>query len=147
MLHILLLPLAWASHAGSWIDAHVLSPFQIGETAKQVIEEEIGAYGVLAYLIFKVSRLTIEAAPLVEPRWLIGQAARSAGLVAALVVEAWLLTCLYVGTLIPVLDLEVSYGGLVLAPVVAWACLGYVMLADRVRARRAELYAQSEGED
>ncbi len=147
MLHILLIPLVWAAHGGQWIGSHVLSPFEIGTTAKQVTEEEIGTYGVLAYLIFKTSRLLVESAPLFSPRWLGGRLLHATGLAAALVVNAWLLTCLYVGALIPILDLRVSYGGLLLAPALAWLALGYVLLAERVRARRAALEAQSGEED
>ena len=147
MIHILLVPLIWSAHAGRWIGSHVLSPFQIGTTAKDVTEEEIGCYGVLAYLIFKVSRLVVESAPLFEPRWIGGRLVRALGLVAALLASAWLLTCGYVGTLIPILDLRVSYGGLLLSPAVAWLALGYVLLAERVRARRAELEVQSGEED
>ena len=144
---ILLWPLLLASHAGQWIGGHVLSPFQLGETAKQVVEEQCGVYGVLAYLTYKVSRLLVESWPLLKSPWLVGRIARAVGLAAALVVTAWLLTGVYVGTLIPILDLNVSYTGLLLAPAVAWLCLGYVLLAERVRARRAELEAQGEGED
>ena len=146
MMHLLLLPLIWSARAGQWINGTVLSPFVIGTTAKQIAEEEIGCYGVLSYLIFKVSRLIFEAWPLFNPRWLAGRIARAVGLGAALLASAWLLTCGYVGLLIPILDLNVSYGGLLLAPAVAWIALGYVMLAERVRARRAELEAQSEVE-
>jgi hypothetical protein len=141
------MPLGWAAHVGQWINDHVLTPFQIGTTAKQVTEEEIGCYGVLAYLIYKVSHLLVDALPLCKPRWLVGRFARALALVSVLLASAWLLTCFYVGTLIPILDLQVSYGGLLLAPAVAWIALGYVMLAERVRARRAELEAQSEVED
>lgn len=147
MMHILLLPLVWAAHAGQWIDSTVLSPFQIGTTAKQVVEEELGCYGVLAYLVYKVSRLLIEAWPLLEPRWIGGRLVRGFALVALLIASAWLITCLYVGMLIPILDLDASYEGLVLSPVIAWLALGYVLLSERVRARRAELEAQAEGED
>ena len=147
MMHLLLLPLIWAAHAGGWIDANVLTPFVIGTTAKQVTEEEIGCFGVLSYLIYKTSRLLCEAWPLLEPRWLAGRIVRGVGLAAALMLSAWLLTCGYVGLLIPILDLNVSYTGLVLAPVIGWIALGYTMLAERVRARRAELEAQSEVED
>ena len=146
-MHILLMPLGWAAHVGQWINDHVLTPFQIGTTAKQVTEEEIGCYGVLAYLIYKVSHLLVDALPLCKPRWLAGRIARAVGLGAALLASAWLLTCFYVGALIPIIDLNVSYGGLLLAPAAAWIALGYVMLAERVRARRAELEAQSEVED
>jgi hypothetical protein len=145
MLHLLLLPLAWAAHGGQWINDHILSPFQIGTTAKNVTEEQIGCYGVLAYLIYKTSRLTFDAFVLLEARWL-SSALRAAALLAALVIEAWLLVCAYVGTLIPILDLQVSYGGLLLSPVVAWLALAYTLAAERVRSRRAELEAQ-ETED
>ncbi len=146
-MHCLLWPMIWGVHAGQWISARVLSPFQLGTTAKEIVEEELGVYGVLAYLIFKASRLLIESWPLLQSRWLVGRIARAVGLAAALVVSAWLLTGVYVGTLIPILDLNVSYTGLLLAPAVAWLCLGYVLLAERVRARRAELEAQGVGED
>ncbi len=147
MLHILLLPLAWASHVGAWIDGHVLSPFQVNETATQVTEEEIGCYGVLSFLLYKVSRLIVDALPLFELAWLFGRVARGVALAVALLVSAWLITCAYIGTLIPILDLQVSYGGLLLAPVVAWITLAYVLLADRVRNRRMALEAQAETED
>ena len=147
MIHILLVPLIWSAHAGQWIGSHVLSPFQIGTTAKDVTVEEIGCYGVLAYLIFKTSRLIIESAPLLEVRWIGGRLLRALGLAAALLASAWLLVCGYVGALIPILDLRVSYAGLLLAPAVAWLALGYVLLAERVRAARAELEAQSGEED
>ncbi len=146
-MHILLLPLIWAAHAGGWIDANVLTPFVIGTTAKQVTEEEIGCYGVLAYLIYKTSRLLCEAWPLLEPRWLPGRIARGVGLVSALLASAWLITCSYIGLLIPILLLNVSYTGLLLAPAAAWIALAYVMLAERVRERRAELEAQAEVEE
>ena len=147
MLHLLLLPLIAAAHIGDWINAHVLSPFLLGTTAKNVMEEELGVYGVQAYLIYKISRLLVESWPLFEPRWIVGRIARALALAAALIVSAWLLTCCYIGLLIPIVDLNVSDGGLALAPVVAWVTLGYVMLAERVRTRRAELEAQGEGED
>ena len=147
MMHILLLPLGWAARGGQWINDHVLSPFQIGTTAKQVTEEEIGCFGVLSYLIFKVSHLLIESWPLLEPRWLPGRIARGVGLVSALILSAWLLTCGYVGLLIRIRDLNVSYTGLVLAPVIGWIVLAYVLLAEHVRAQRAEQEAQSEVED
>jgi hypothetical protein len=147
MLHLLLLPLDLAVRAGGWINSHVLTPFLIGTTAKNVVEEEIGVYGVQAYIIYKMSRLIIESWPLFEPRWLIRRLARALALAGALLVSAWLITCAYVGMLIPLVDLQVSYGGLALSPVVAWLCLGYVMLAERVRARRAELEAQEGTED
>lgn len=146
MLHILFLPLAWSSRVGEWINAQVLSPFLIGTTAKQIVEEEIGCYGVLAYLIYKAARLTIDSWPLVESRWSALRALRGGGLLVLLVIEAWLLACLYVGMLIPILGLQVSYGGLLLSPAVAWVALGYVILAERVRARRAELEAQAREE-
>lgn len=146
-MHILLLPLIWAAHMGQWIDSTVLSSFQIGTTAKQIAEEELGCYGVLAYMIYKVNRLTIEAAPLLDSRWLAGRALRGVGLAATLIAETWLLTCLYVGTLIPILDLQVSYGGLVLSPAVAWVALSYTMVAERVRQRRAEIEAQAGEEN
>lgn len=147
MLHLLMLPILLAAHAGQWIDSHVLSPFQLGETAKQVVEEEIGVFGVLAYLVYKTSRLLIEAWPLFEPAWLVRRVARAVALAAALIISAWLLTCIYIGTLIPILDLEVSCTGLLLAPCVAWVALGYVMLTERVRTRRAELESQAGDED
>ncbi len=147
MLHLLLLPLLAAAHAGGWINDHVLSPFTIGTTAKDVVEEEIGCYGVLAYLIYKVSRLIIEAAPLLEPAWLVGRLLRWAALALALLLSAWLIICVYIGTLIPILSLDVSYYGLVLAPAVSWIALAYTLLAERVRRQRAEIEAQSEGED
>ena len=147
MMHILLLPLVAAAHAGDWISNHILTPFLIGTTAKTVIEEELAVYGVQAYLIYKVSRLLVESWPLFEPLWLAGRVLRALALASALLVSAWLLTCGYIGVLIPVVDLQVSYGGLALAPAVAWLVLGYVMLAERVRTRRAELEAQAEGAD
>ena len=147
MLHILLLPMVAAAHAGQWINNHVLSPFALGTTAKQVTEEEIGVYGVLAYAIYKVSRLAVEAWPLFEPRWLVGKVLRALSLGVALIVSAWIIACAYIGMLIPIVDLNVSYGGLLLSPIAAWVILGYVLLAERVRARRAELEAQPEGED
>ena len=147
MLHILLLPLVWSARGGSWIGAHVLSPFALGTTAKEVTEEELGVYGVLAYLVYKVSRLLVDALTLFESRRVGGRIVRGVALVAGLLVSAWLITCCYIGTLIQILDLQVSYGGLLLAPAVAWVALGYVMLAERVRARRAELEAQSGEED
>ena len=136
-----------AADAGAWIRNNLLSPFAIGLTAKQITEEEIGVYGVLVYAIYKVSRLAVEAWPLLELRWLASRIVRTLGLIAALMVSAWLLTCAYVGVLIPILDLQVGYTGLLLSPRVAWIVLGYVMLAERVRARRAELEADGEGED
>ncbi len=147
MLHLLLLPLTAAAHGGAWIYNHVLTPFLIGTTAKNLIEEELGVFGVQAYLVYKVSRLIVESWPLLEPRWIVGRVLRALALGGALLVSAWLLTCLYIGVLIPIVDLQVSYGGLLLSPVIAWLCLGYVLLAERVRARRAELEAQSEGEN
>jgi hypothetical protein len=143
MLHILLLPLIAAAHAGRWSYAHVLAPFRIGLTAKDIVEEEVGCYGGLAYLIFKVSRLIVESWPLFEPRWLAGRIARGIALAVALIVSAWLLTCMYVGLLIPIVDLDVSRLGLMLSPLVGWVVLGYVLLAEHVRARRAELEAQT----
>ena len=147
MMHLLLLPMAWAAHAGRWIDGTILSPFQIGTTAKEIVEEELGCYGVLAYLIYKVSRLLVEVWPLLEPRWIGGRLVRAVGLAAALLLSAWLITCLYIGGLVPILDLRVSYGGLLLAPAVAWLALGYVLLAEQVRAARAAAEAQSGEED
>lgn len=147
MSHILLMPLIWAAHAGQWIRGHVLSPFQLGETAKKITEEEIGVYGVLGYAIFKISRLIIEARPLLQPRWLTARALRAVVLGSALLGSAWLLTCVYVGMLIPIVDLNVSTTGLMLAPLGAWLVLGYVMLAERVRVRRAELEAEGREED
>jgi hypothetical protein len=147
MMHILLLPLIAAAHIGDWINNHVLTPFLLGTTAKDILEEELGVYGVQAYLIYKVSRLIVESWPLLEPRWLAGRVLRALALAAALLVSAWLLTCLYIGVLIPIVDLRVSYGGLLLSPAVAWLVLGYVMLAERVRAKRAELEAQEGTED
>lgn len=143
MSHILLLPLIWASHAGQWIQRHVLAPFQLGETAKNVTEDEIGVYGVLAYAVYKISRLVVDAWSIYHPAWLVGRIARGIALCAALIVSAWLITCTYIGLLIPVVDLDVSYTALLLAPVCAWIVLAYVMLAERVRERRAELEAQT----
>jgi len=142
-MHLLLVPMLWSAHAGQWIDARVLSPFQIGTTAKTVLEEESGVFGVLAYVIFKVSRLIVESWTLFEPRWLAGRIARAVALAAALILTAWLLTCLYIGLLIPLVDLDVSDAGLALAPVCAWIILAYVLLAEHVRERRAELEAES----
>jgi hypothetical protein len=147
MLHLLLLPLVAAAHGGDWINNRILTPFLIGTTAKGIVEEELGVYGVQAYLIYKISRLIVESWPLFEPRWLAGRVLRAIALAGALLVSAWLLTCLYIGVLIPIVDLQVSYAGLLLSPVIAWVVLGYVMLAERVRARRAELEAQAEGEN
>ena len=147
MPHILLLPLIAAAHAGRWVEGHVFSPFRIGETAKSVMEEEIGCYGVLSYLIFKISRLLVEAWPLYQPPWMLGRIGRAVALAVALIVSAWLLTCMYVGLLIPIVDLDVSRLGLVLSPIVGWVVLAYVMVAERVRERRAELEAQTGEED
>ena len=144
MPHILLLPILWSAHAGQWIDSRVLSPFQLGTTAKNVLEEELGVFGVLTYTIFKVSRVILDAWPLLEPRWRAGRIARGVALAAALIVSAWLITCGYVGLLIPIVNLDVSYTSLLLAPIVAWVILGYVMLAERVREKRAELEAENE---
>ena len=146
MLRMLLLPLLASMHVGDWIYGHVLSPFQLGTTAKNITEEEIGVFGVLSYIVYKFSRLIVDAFPLFEPRWLAGRLARGIVLAAALIVSAWLITCMYIGLLIPIVDLDVSTTGLMLAPVVAWIVLGYVLLAERVRERRAELEAESEGE-
>lgn len=146
MLHLLLLPLAWSERAGGLIQDHVLSPFLLMTTAKNIVEEEIGVFGVLVYMIFKVSRLIVEAWPLLEAAWLPGRLVRGLALAAALLVSAWLLTCCYIGLLIPILDLQVSYMGLLLSPIVAWLVLAYVLLAEHVRARRAELEAET-GED
>ena len=143
MLHILLIPTVWAAHAGQWIDSRVLSPFQIGTTAKDIVEEALGVFGVLTYLIFKISRLIVESWPLFEPRWLASHIARGLALCAALIVSAWLVTCFYVGLLIPIVDLDVSYIGLLLAPIVGWIVLAYVMLAEHVREKRAELEAET----
>ena len=146
MMRLLLLPLIASMHAGTWIDGRVLSPFLLGTTAKNIVEEEIGIFGVQAYIIFKVSRVIVEAWPLFEPRWLAGRIARGVALAAALIVSAWLVTCIYIGLLIPLVDLNVSYTGLALAPVLAWVILAYTMLAEHVRARRAELEAENERE-
>ncbi|MHB1542229.1 MAG: hypothetical protein ACYCV6_18755 [Steroidobacteraceae bacterium] len=75
MPHIRLLPILWAAHAGQWIDSRVLSPFQLGTTAKDVLEEELGVFGVLTYIIFKVSRVILDAWPLFEPHWPVGSVA------------------------------------------------------------------------
>jgi len=147
MLHILLLPLIISMHASRWIDNNVLSPFQLGTTAKEVAEDELGVFGVLTYLIFKVSHLIVESWPLFEPRWLAGRVVRGIALCTSLILTAWLITCFYLGLLIEILDVEVSYLSLVLAPIVAWLVLGYVQLAHHVREKRAELEAQSEDED
>ena len=146
MMRLLLLPLIASMHAGTWIDGRVLSPFLLGTTAKTIVEEEIGIFGVQAYIIFKVSRVIVEAWPLFEPRWLAGRIARGVALAGALIASAWLITCTYIGLLIPVVDLDVSYIGLLLAPIVAWIVLAYVLLAEHVRERRAALDAQ-ETED
>jgi hypothetical protein len=143
----MLWPLIAAAHAGRWIDGTILSPFQIGTTAKEIMEEELGVYGVLAYLIYKVSRLLVGAWPLLEPTWLVGRLARAVGLSVTLVVSTWLLTCAYIGMLIPILALNVSWSGLILSPVVAWVVLGYVLLGEQVRVRRAELEAEIGEED
>ncbi len=145
-MHLLLLPLVWSARMGQWINSTVLSPFTLGTTAKEIVEEELGVYGVLSYLIYKISRLTVEAWPLLHAQWIGGRLLRALGLCAALVVSAWLLTCSYVGLLIPVLALNVSWSGLVLSPVIAWVALAYVLLAEHVRSRRAELEAEV-GED
>jgi hypothetical protein len=147
MLHILLLPLIISMHASRWIDAHILSPFELGTTAKSVTEDELGVFGVLSYFIFKVSDLILNAWPLFEPRWLVGRVARAVALAAALILTAWLITCFYLGLLIVILDVEVSYLSLVLAPLVGWLVLAYVQLAHHVREKRAELEAESEQED
>jgi len=147
MLHILLLPLVISMHASRWIDAHVLSPFQLGTTAKEVAEDELGVFGVLTYLIFKVSDLILNAWPLFEPRWLAGRVVRGLALCAALILTAWLITCFYLGLLIEILDVEVSYLSILLSPIVAWCVLAYVQLAHHVREKRAALEAQSEDED
>ena len=146
-MHLVLLPMALAAHVGHWIDTHVLHPFLIGTTAKQIVEEELGCYGVLAFLIFKTARLLVESWPLLQPQWLAGRIVRAIALGAALLGSAWLITGIYLGLLVPILDLQCSYGGLVLAPVVAWVALGYVLLADRVHEQRAELEAQAGEED
>ena len=143
-MHLLLLPMLWSAHAGQWIDGNVLSPFRIGTTAKNVLEEEFGVFGVLSYLVFKVSRLIVDASALLEPaRWGAGRIARGVALAAALLVSAWLMTSAYIGLLIPIVDLDVSYIGLLLAPIVAWIVLAYVLLAEHVREKRAELEAQT----
>jgi len=107
----------------------------------------LGVFGVLTYLIFKVSDLILNAWPLFEPRWLAGRVVRGIALCAALGVSAWLITCFYLGLLIEILDVEVSYLSVLLAPIVAWLVLAYVQLAHHVREKRAELEAQSEDED
>jgi energy-converting hydrogenase Eha subunit C len=142
-MHLLLAPMLWSAHAGRWIDSRVLSPFQLGTTAKDLVEEELGVFGVLGFLVFKVSRLLVESWRLSAPRWLAGRIARGVALASALIGSAWLLTCAYIGLLIPIVGLDVSYTGLLLAPVCAWIVLGYVLLAEHVRARRAELEAET----
>ncbi|MHB1829691.1 MAG: hypothetical protein ACYCV6_18760 [Steroidobacteraceae bacterium] len=57
--------------------------------------------------------------------------------------SAWLITCSYVGLLIPLVTLDVSYTSLLIAPIVAWIVLGYVLLAEHVREKRAELEPQT----
>jgi len=135
--HILLWPLFLCQYIGEFLGNHVFAPWREGTTAKDILEQQIGVYGVLAYLIYKCSRLLIEAFPLVKKDWLIGRAMRRAVLAAALVLVGWLCVCVYCGVLIPLLDLRLSYGGLIAAPIFAWVILSYVLLAERVRAARA----------
>lgn len=144
-MHALLIPFILFSHVGTWLDNTVFSPFEIGTTAKQILEEQLGVYGVLSYLIYKVLRLGFDYFPLFRPGWLIGNALRATVLYAAAFVASYLVTAIYVGTLIAPLQLIVSIGGMIAASVLAWLALGYHYTREAVeRAREAAEAAEQE---
>lgn len=124
-MHALLAPLLWFAHLGHWIHSNLLSPFSIGTTAKNIFEEEVGVYGVQAFIVYKLCRLLIDPFPLMQPRWLVGRLLRSIALCGAVLVLTYIVTSGYVGVLIDPLQLEVSYGGMLTGALVAWVALGY----------------------
>ena len=136
LAHVLFWPLFLFERLGVWLDDAVLSPWQMGTTAWEILEQQLVLYGVLSYLVYKCSRLVLDAYPLYTPAWAVSRAARAAVLLGALIVTAWIVTCAYVGTLLPLLQLQVSYGGLLAAPAVAWVAMLYAAAAAKVRERR-----------
>lgn len=141
---ILSLPLAACYAIGEWLNSVVFTPFQIGMTAKQVLEEQLGVYGVLAFLLYKLMRLCIDAYPLFRPDWLRGDLRRALALCGLALVVSYLVSSAYVGLIGPELQLGVGVGGLVTASIVAWVSLAYHYIKEKVDAAREAKEAAEE---
>lgn len=142
---ILALPLAVCYSIGNWMNTTVFSPFSIGITAKQVLEEQLGVYGVLAFLIYKLMRLLIDAYPLFRPDWLRGDVRRALAVCGLAVLVSYLVSSIYIGIIMPVLQLDVGIGGLVAASVIAWVSLVYHYIKEKVdEAREAKDAAEEQ---
>jgi hypothetical protein len=141
---ILSLPLAACHAIGEWLNNVVFTPFQIGMTAKQVLEEQLGVYGVLAFLVYKLMRLCIDAYPLFRPDWLRGDLHRALALCGLALVVSYLVSSIYIGLVGPVLQLEVGVGGLIAASVIAWISLCYHYIKEKVDAAREAKEASKE---
>lgn len=149
-MHTLFLLYTLFAHVGNWLNNDVLGSFAIGTTAKQVFEEEIGVFGVLAYIIYKSSRSVVDGLYVHRPAWLLyNYALRTAVLCAALVVLAYLISMAYLGVLRPFVGLQVSITSLVIAPICAWIALGYHYCQeylDKGRERKEAAAAAAEQE-
>ncbi|HZT04546.1 MAG TPA: hypothetical protein VFA39_20020 [Steroidobacteraceae bacterium] len=142
---ILTLPIAAFLAVGNWVNNYVLGTFSIGMTAKQILEEQLGVYGVLAFLIYKLMRLLIDAYPLFRPNWLQGDLPRISALIGLCLVVSYLVTCAYLGLVMPLLQLEVGAGGLLAASLIAWVALGYHYIKEKVDdAREAKEAAEEQ---
>lgn len=143
---ILYLPLRWCYALGGWISNTVFAPFSIGMTAKQVLEEQLGVYGVLAFLVYKLLRLLIDGYPLFRPEWLCGDLRRISALAGLCLAVSYLVTCIYLGIVIPLLQLEVGAGGLLAASIIAWFSLGYHYAKEKIDEKREAREAAEEQE-
>lgn len=142
---ILTLPIAGFLAVGNWISNDVLGTFFIGMTAKQLLEEQLGVYGVLAFLIYKLMRLLIDGFPLFRPDWLQGDLPRASALIGIAVLVSYLVTCAYLGIVMPLLQLQVGIGGLLAASLIAWVAVGYHYAKEKIdEAREAKEAAEEQ---
>lgn len=136
-------PMYLFSLVGNWLSNVVFTPFALGTTAKQVMEEQLGVYGVLAYLVYKLVRLGVDAFPLFRPDWLRGDLRRVVALIGLVLVSSYVVTSAYIGLIAPELELTVSIGGLITASLIAWIALAYHYIREKVdEAREAKEAAE-----
>ena len=135
------------AHLGGWLQSDVLGGFSLGITAKQVLEEELGVFGVLAYILYKVGRLVVDGLYVSRPAWFpSSHLARAGVLCGALLITAYVLSMLYLGILGPLLQLQVSISSLVVAPILGYIALGYHYLRESLEKLRELREAAAEQE-
>lgn len=147
-MHILttiLQPLyALGYHLAWWIDNQVIGSFALGTTAKEIAEQEVGALGVGAYIVYKLGRLSLDLWATFRPDWTPARAAHAALAFASSIAGTVVIVLLYLGALGELLQAQVTVGAALVSVVVGWIAVGYRRLADLAQSR---IEAQTERED